>query len=92
MDKTEHIILESKPRSIHNIFWFDEEGDLFLRSARIARTDFLRFVKFLVDNAEYPDEILSECFEGDTIKEYARKKYDMMTFDEFNTSPEEGAR
>jgi hypothetical protein len=59
--------------------WFDDDGDLYLRGARIDRTDFLRFVSFLVENTEHKDEILSECFPDDFVKDYVAKKYDMYT-------------
>ena len=92
MDKKDYLIDESEPQVIQNKMWFDEDGALYLRGARIDRTDFLRFVKFLVDNCEYPNEILIECFPSEFVKYYVAKKYDMHTADEWNTSPEEDAR
>ena len=79
MDKKDYLIDESEPKVIQNKMWFDDDGDLYLRGARIDRTDFLRFVKFLVANCEYPDEILSECFPAEVVKDYATNKLDMYT-------------
>jgi hypothetical protein len=92
MDKKDYLIDESEPQVIQNKMWFDDDGALYLRCARIDRTDFLRFVSFLVENTEHKDEILSECFPAEFVKDYATKKLDMYTADEWNTSPEEDAR
>ena len=78
-DKKDYLINSDEPEVIQNKMWFDDEGDLYLRGAKIETTDLLRFMTFLIANCEFPDEILSECFPLDCVKDYATNKLGMYT-------------
>jgi hypothetical protein len=74
---TDYLINNQEPETIQNKMWFTDEGEIVLKETTIERPDLLRFINWIIENLEHPEEVLSECFPQDMIRDYAIKNLNL---------------